>query len=82
MVLRLLSVAFRYSAGRDAYVLRGVGNRLGPVIRVKGPRDGRAREIVRAELIEQRQAAARARRREQRESRRRGQAVTGVDRQR
>jgi len=31
--LRLLG--FRYSAGRDAYVLRGVGNQLGPVYRVE-----------------------------------------------
>jgi len=26
---------FRYSAGRDAYVLRGVGNHIGPVYRVQ-----------------------------------------------
>lgn len=28
----LLSPFFRYSVGRDAYVLRVVGNRLGPVL--------------------------------------------------
>ena len=29
---RLLSPFFRYSVGRDAYVLRAVGNRRGPVL--------------------------------------------------
>ena len=28
-----LRVAFRYSASREAYVLRGVGNRFGPVLK-------------------------------------------------
>ena len=32
----LLKLAgFRYSASRDAYVLRGVGNRFGPVFQVE-----------------------------------------------
>jgi hypothetical protein len=31
---------FRYSRTRDAYVLRGVGNRVGPVLRTRG-RGGR-----------------------------------------
>jgi hypothetical protein len=31
--LLLLRPAFRYSYGRDAYVLRGVGGRIGPVLR-------------------------------------------------
>jgi hypothetical protein len=33
VVLRPL---FRYSYSRDAYVLRAVGNRLGPVVRPRG----------------------------------------------
>ncbi|HEX8101215.1 MAG TPA: hypothetical protein VF533_01250 [Solirubrobacteraceae bacterium] len=30
--LTLLAPVLRYSQGRDAYVLRGVGNRYGPVL--------------------------------------------------
>lgn len=33
----LLSPLFRMSYGRDAYVLRGIGNRWGPVLQVRGP---------------------------------------------
>jgi hypothetical protein len=33
--VRLASPLFRHSYGRDAYVLRGVGNRLGPVLQVR-----------------------------------------------
>jgi hypothetical protein len=32
--LTLLTPIFRYSFSRDAYVLRGLGNRVGPVLRV------------------------------------------------
>lgn len=32
-VITLLSPLFRHSMGRDAYVLRGVGNRYGPVLK-------------------------------------------------
>lgn len=32
-VIALLRPLFRYSRGRDAYVLRVVGNRFGPVLR-------------------------------------------------
>lgn len=32
---KLLTPLFRYSYGRDAYVLRGIGNRLGPVLQVR-----------------------------------------------
>ena len=39
-VLRPLAVLFRYSVVRDAYVLRGVGGRFGPVLRAR--RDGQA----------------------------------------
>jgi hypothetical protein len=35
---RLLTPVFRYSIGRDAYVLRGVGNRRGPVLTVRRER--------------------------------------------
>ena len=33
LLITLLSPLFRYSNGREAYVLRGVGNRIGPVLR-------------------------------------------------
>jgi hypothetical protein len=32
--LTLLTPAFRYSRSRDAYVLRGIGSSVGPVLRV------------------------------------------------
>jgi hypothetical protein len=36
--MKLLYPLFRYSYGREAYVLRLVGNRYGPVLRVvRGP---------------------------------------------
>ena len=35
--LVILRPLFRYSAGRDAYVLRIVGNRFGPVLEVASP---------------------------------------------
>jgi hypothetical protein len=35
--LIVLRPLFRYSAGRDAYVLRIVGNRFGPVLEVAPP---------------------------------------------
>jgi hypothetical protein len=34
-VLAGLTPLFRYSPGRDAYVLRGVGHHVGPVIRAR-----------------------------------------------
>lgn len=33
--LRALKPLFRYSIGRDAYVLRAIGNRTGPVLTVR-----------------------------------------------
>jgi hypothetical protein len=33
--LKLATPLFRYSASREAYVLRGVGGRFGPVLRSK-----------------------------------------------
>ncbi len=33
LTLLVLRPAFRYSAGREAYVLRGVGSHAGPVLR-------------------------------------------------
>lgn len=35
--LTLLRPVLRYSSSRDAYVLRGVGNRMGPVLRPRPP---------------------------------------------
>jgi hypothetical protein len=35
VALAALRVAFRYSASREAFVLRGVGNRMGPVLKRK-----------------------------------------------
>ena len=37
--LTLLRPFFRYSISRDAYVLRGVGNRVGPVLRLRAAID-------------------------------------------
>jgi hypothetical protein len=42
--IALATPLFRYSASRDAYVLRGVGNRLGPVLTVKAPEPHTAEE--------------------------------------
>jgi hypothetical protein len=36
-LLRLLLPLLRYSTTRDAYVLRGIGNRRGPVLRRRRP---------------------------------------------
>ena len=44
-VLLALRLFFRFSASRDAYVLRIVGRRVGPVLRVQ-PRRGRRRPSV------------------------------------
>lgn len=52
--LMLMAPAFRYSRSRDAYVLRGVGNRLGPVLRA----DRRVINRRRLEGPERRQANA------------------------
>ncbi len=38
-------IGFRYSLGRDAYVLRIVGNRVGPVYRERDPLHGK-RDLV------------------------------------
>lgn len=35
VALLALRTVFRYSASREAYVLRGVGNHLGPVLKPK-----------------------------------------------
>lgn len=35
--IRLASPLFRYSYNRDAYVLRIVGNRVGPVLKLRTP---------------------------------------------
>jgi hypothetical protein len=78
----LLRVGFRYSILRDAYVLRGIGERLGPVLKPEGAPPKRAfngirsggagraapRRMSRGKLSEQQQAESRARRRAERES--------------
>jgi hypothetical protein len=38
--LTLMRPVLRYSRSRDAYVLRGLGHRIGPVLRVDRRRDG------------------------------------------
>jgi hypothetical protein len=40
-ILVLLKPLFRYSVARDAYVLRGVGNTRGPVLRRERRRQSR-----------------------------------------
>jgi hypothetical protein len=51
--LTLLSPVYRYSYSRDAYVLRGVGRRAGPVLRAdrrrrrERPSDGIERRAAR-----------------------------------
>jgi hypothetical protein len=45
--LLLLGPLFRYSQSRNAYVLRGVGRSLGPVVRVD--RRQRARRVIEVE---------------------------------
>ncbi len=49
--LGLLRPALRYSVSRDAYILRGVGNRIGPVVRLDrrlaGSRGGRVEGVER-----------------------------------
>lgn len=89
----LLRVAFRYSLDRDAYVLRGVGERMGPVVRSEGAisrrdatngitpagaaGDAAANAMTAAQIAEQQKAADRTRRREQREALRQRQSAGG-----
>jgi hypothetical protein len=54
--LTLLSPALRYSYSRDAYVLKGVGRSVGPVLRQER-RDGRSRPRYPAEGAERRRAS-------------------------
>ena len=53
---------FRYDDQRDAYVLRGVGNRFGPVLRSRPPVDSMAAQMewseTMDELAERRKSAA------------------------
>jgi hypothetical protein len=44
--LALMRPLLRYSSPRDAYVLRGVGSRFGPVLRVERRHERRAIEGV------------------------------------
>jgi len=43
---------FRYDEGRDAYVLRLVGNRVGPVLRSHPPVDSAAAQIEWSESMD------------------------------
>jgi hypothetical protein len=43
---------FRYDEGRDAYVLRLVGNRFGPVLRSRPPIDSAAAQIEWSESMD------------------------------
>jgi hypothetical protein len=51
----LMAPALRYSYTRDAYVLRGVGRSLGPVLRVER-RNRRSRPRYQGEGVERRRA--------------------------
>ena len=46
MTLTLLAPVFRYSATRDAYVLRGIGNATGPVLVARARRERRQRSAA------------------------------------
>ena len=71
--LRLARVLFRYDPARDAYVLRGVGNRLGPVLRTSAPVDTTAQALEWTEnmedLAEHRRATGRFKRQPERPKR-------------
>jgi hypothetical protein len=43
---------FRYDEGRDAYILRLVGNRVGPVLRSQPPVDSAAAQIEWSESMD------------------------------
>jgi hypothetical protein len=61
-LLFVLAPITRYSAARDAYVLRGVGGRVGPVLRAerrpRRPRPFDGIERRRANAVEHRGASA------------------------
>jgi hypothetical protein len=44
---------FRYDEGRDAYVLRAVGNRVGPVLRSHPPVDSAQAQIEWSESMDE-----------------------------
>jgi len=62
-------LGFRYDLNRDAYVLRGVGNRFGPVLRTSPPVDSAAESLEWSEAMDE-LAARRRTGRFSRESRR------------
>ena len=55
-------LGFRYDPVRDAYILRGVGNRFGPVLRSGPPVDSQAEAIEWSEEMDQRADDGRERR--------------------
>ena len=40
VVTKIATPLFRYSPTRDAFVLRVIGNRRGPVLKARGPKTG------------------------------------------
>jgi hypothetical protein len=50
-------LGFRYDEGRDAYVLRLVGNRFGPVLRSRPPVDSVAAQMHWSESMRDREGA-------------------------
>lgn len=50
LLVRALLPALRFSSSRDAYVLRGVGNHLGPVLRPRLRQLGASASTIRADV--------------------------------
>jgi hypothetical protein len=47
------AVGFRYDESRDAYILRGIGDRFGPVLRTSPPVDTTAQALEWTEAMEE-----------------------------
>jgi hypothetical protein len=47
------AVGFRYDENRDAYILRGVGDRFGPVLRTSPPVDTTAQALEWTEAMDE-----------------------------
>ena len=46
-------MGFRYDRSRDAYILRGIGNRVGPVLRTAPPVDSAAASLEWSEEMDE-----------------------------
>jgi hypothetical protein len=46
-------LGFRYDVKRDAYILRGIGNRVGPVLRTAPPVDSAAESLEWSETMDE-----------------------------